>query len=457
MSTVKVLRNAAFRLESCNTPLAWGVRPPSPTTGDCFPYLSLGAKKVIAHEQDASISSYGFQDTARLVGSYVEDSLSTYLRSAGIEPLLFWAFGYEHAPVVVCVITTSSTGTFVLGDTYEDSDNSEFLLIRDELLKSGAHQYVFKCIDGLAIASESSLNRTAGTGVSEIVVVTDSGILYEHLFTLDAKDRSSEDYRTEGVGRYDPNVGETSELGPDNPNGNALSEGDKKCRRATIGLALGTGDFIYPGAMCKKFEISSEAGKLTSISADYVAFAELSSANASTLWTPNSYLVTNDNVLGHHDFQVRVAGSDSNSNDTLGVTSFNLGADIPIKIEQDTESNLSIAEPVFEGTYGLTSTIELSRHSSAVFETIRDNWTQVCAAIEAYVGSSKFGIYIESANISESGPNEDMVAKEQLNLVIGFSDTDVFTNSLYSYKNFQGSPILCLVRNARAAQMTNLY
>lgn len=466
MATTKVLTKGAFCLDSSTSPGDWMSNVNSLGAGNCFPYINLGTKKVINHEEDPCISCISFKDTARLTGTYVEDSISTYLRLKGISDLLYWMFGMEHAPVLVDVVRSSTSGTYVNGDEYEDESNNSFTLIRTEKLKSGVYQYIFSCDDDLAINGD--LSRVSGTGVPSIDVSSSSGILYEHLFELDAWERHQAEFRDVGAGRYDPDVGELSELSPDNARGNAYTAGNLKCRRAIIGKKLATGDFQFPGAMCKKFSIQSEAGKMATISGDYVARAKEDSDTSSDTWTLKSELVTNDNVLGHHDFQVCLDETDDVENDNIGVINFNLDVEIPLKVEQDTISGLLIEEPVFEGLYGLNLKVILSRHATDKYEDFRDAWDSICARIEAHVGYEKLSLLIENAKLSNAGPNDEEVAKEELDFVIGTLGLEYLAgnpvdngpfvdNALFSHKNINRSPVLLLVRNSDANQYMNKY
>jgi hypothetical protein len=167
-------------------------------------------------------------------------------------------------------------------------------------------------------------------------------------------------------------------------------------------------------------------------------------------------LVTNDNVIGHHESSLWLTTVDEASTPTLGMTSFSLSVDIPLKIEQDSVSGLYIEEPVMEGTYKVSLAIELSRHSLSTFEGYRDNWSTILPRIEAHSGYNKIAIMLENAKLESAGPDDSEVAKEPLNFIIGKADSDVFTVNLASYYNIHSSPILFLIRNSTATQYMDL-
>jgi hypothetical protein len=405
------------------------------------------------HEEDATITGAAFKDTPRLVGEHIEDSLSTYARYSGQNDFLYWIFGMEHAPVKVCLITTSTVGSIINGDTYEDESSNSFTILRKEIRKDTASHYVIRCDDSVIVNGDLTLN--VGTGVATIVPTTISIMLYEHLYELDAFERHQTDFKTTGTNRYTPDVGEDTELGPLNVNGNTLASGDKKCRRAIIGKRLSTGDFMFPGSMCKKFNFKSEAGKLSTISTDYIARDKEISDTDSSTWTLKSALVTNDNVIAHHNTTVSITETDTTALSSLGVTSVDLSIEIPLSVDQDTISGLYIAEPIFEGTYVFSTNITLSRHSAATFEALRDAWTSVCIRIESMSGDEKFSLFIEQAKLASAGPDDGDISREPIDFIIGKSEVDVFTENLYGYKNINSSPVLLLVRNTDSLQYMN--
>jgi hypothetical protein len=161
MASVKALQKAAFKLEKGlieDQSPGWGKDDSEQTlsTGDAFPYLSLGKGKTINTVEDESISTNGFKDTPRKTGEFIEKALEHDAYFTDINNKHFWAFGFENSIVEeCCFVITTPTVEPVVGAVYDDTDDNTFTFLRREVHGSIIY-HVFSCDD--------SAVPTLGTG-----------------------------------------------------------------------------------------------------------------------------------------------------------------------------------------------------------------------------------------------------------------------------------------------------
>lgn len=432
MATVKALQIAAFKLEKGlveDPSPGWGETSSeqSLSTGDAFPYLSLGKGKTINTVDDESITTNGYKDTPRKVGEYIEKSIESDAYFTDIDNKHYWAFGFEGSIVEECcfVLSTPSVDPSP-GDTYEDTDTNGFTFLRKEIYGSTIY-YVFSCDDSVVpTLTTGDLDRVSGSGDDPLTFTARSSLMYGHIYELDAHERHLTVYRTaEQITGY--------------------TSGDLKNRMATIGIKL-VNDMLYKNAMCSKWGISSSAGQVARLMYDFVAYSELRGDYTSSGWTFPSGMVTNTNRISHDQFKVEV-GVDEDNLVTLGISDFDVSAEIPLNKIQDTVSGIYLAEPVFEGQYALGCNLTLSRYSADTYQDYMDAWTTVCIRISAIYGYYRFELLINAAKVKSPGPSDDDVAKEMLEVIPYYTSTNNFTDWLEGYTLIQGSPIILRVRN----------
>jgi hypothetical protein len=432
MASVKALQKAAFKLEKgliADQSPGWGEDDSEQTlsTGDAFPYLSLGKGKTINTVEDESISTNGFKDTPRKTGEFIEKSLEHDAYFTDVNNKHFWAFGFENSIVEECCFTvTTPTIEPVAGAVYEDTDTNSFTFLRREVHGSTVY-HVFSCDDGaVPTLSTGDLTKISGTGDATLSFTARSSLMYNHLYELDAHERHLSAYRTaEQITGY--------------------SSGDLKNRMATIGLAL-VNDMIYKNAMCSKWGISSSAGQVAKLMYDFVAHTELRGDYSSSGWTFPSGIITNTNRMSHDQFKVEVGESESTLV-TLGVSDFDVSVEIPLNKIQDTISGLYLSEPVFEGQYNLGCNLTLSRHAANTYQDLMDAWTTVCVRISAIYGYYRFELLINAAKVKSPGASDDDVAKENLELIPYYTSTNNFATWLEGNTLIQNSPIILRVRD----------
>jgi hypothetical protein len=378
--------------------------------------------------EDNSITSNAFKDVPRQGGITVDKAVSTYGRFAGMGSFNYWMFGFENSivKVGVFVINTPSTEP-TAGATYRDTDLNDFTFLRKEVMGSSTY-HVFRCDDNVVPTLQTgNLTKQTGTGDTTLTMTAHSVLMYEHLYELDSHERHLTSYRTaEQISGW--------------------SSGDKKNRMATIGVKMGTNDFRYPNAMCKGFSFKSTAGDLATIEMPFIAYNEERGDYSSSSWTFPSTRNDSDNIIAHHQMKVEV-GTLESSLTALGVTDVELGCEIPLQVIQDTVSGLYIAEPLMEGKYGFSCNLTLSRYSADTYQDLTDAWTSVVARIAAAYGYYRIEFLVNDAKISKSGPDDSDVAKEQLQLDIGYNSTNNWSTWLTGNSLIQSSPILYRVRD----------
>jgi hypothetical protein len=432
--SVKVLQTGAFQMEAgqagAGQSPGWGQSGSEETLGtnNAFPYLELGKGKTINYEKDNSVTTNAFEDLPRKVTDYVEKSLSMNARVADIDQFMYWAFGFELPVVTVGVfVLTAPSVEPVAGATYRDTDLNDFTFMRKEVNRTTTY-YIFRCDDShVPTLATGNLTKQAGTGGATLAFTAHSVLMYEHTFELDSRERHF-----------------TSFCYPEQIAG--YSAGDKKNRMATIGIKMGTNDYRYKNSMCKKFNFKSSAAQFAQMAFDFVAHSEDRGDYSSSSWTYPAGLTASANIITHAQLRVEL-GTAEGSLTAVGATDVEVGFDAPLKLEQDTNSGVYLAEPQMEGKYGLTCNIVLSRYAAETWQGYRDNWTTVIGRISAEYGYYRTEFLVNSATLPEAGPDDSEIAKENLSLVVGYSATNNWSSWLYGNTLVHKSPLIMRVRN----------
>ena len=507
MSDVKTLHKAAFALESDKPAVAWGYGANTVIGQKMFPFLEFSPQKTINHEQNNSIYSDGFKETPRVVTNYLEASFSHYQWFKGpLKDIAFWAFGYELPPVPVVVITADLTTEPQQGAVYKDETEASFVFLRKEEYRDET-LYVFVAEE--KALSGSTLTKASGTGPDEITVLTSSSKMYEHLFELDKDSRHVCPYKElqkpltviyitadladvpeEGdVYQDDENHSQFVYAGTNGSKyrfvwktGNPIIEGDlsrisgegdetispltvdsskyevgldfqdlgntiDKCRRATLHFGTEVSDQRLRNCVCKRFTLHSEASKFWEVTNEFLGYdCEKGSYFSSGDSFPTATLDAS-NIIAHHQTQVLLGPKGSEV--SVGITSLDVGVEIPLEVGQDTLSSVYLKEPIFNGKYDISFNAILSRYSSDVFQGYRDDWKDLIGVVRAKEGFFSAGYYFNALKEAEASLDDSEVTKQNLNL-IPYYDSD---NNLEAYfpSNYfpqqMKSPVLYMVRD----------
>ena len=430
----KILEKIAIELESAKTSdRGWGVATAPMTLGeyDQIPFLSFGKGITVNSAEDNGILSEGFQDVPVQVGKYVEKSISMNAQFEGLNKLWFWLFGFEKVYKVTCFVVNTVSVEPVAGATYEDVASVVYTFLRKEVYKSDTF-YVFSTLSS-PISQTGNLTKTSGTGDSTLTFSAHSGTVNEHNFEFDPHERHLTDFRTaEQITGW--------------------SSGYKKNRMMTIGCKTSVTDLRYPNSMCKKFSFKSGAGQISTMDFDFCAYNESRGDYSSSTWTPINPFILNNALMAHHNLRFKVGASDSTLVN-LGVTDISWDTEIPLEIIQDTESGLYLAEPKFEGKYKFSLEAKLSRYSAETYQTYRDSWTNLVAAIEAQRGYDKVLIMFNRVKLSGAGPDSDNVTKEPLKFEIGYEESNNWTSQLQNAPINTYCPVKAIIRNSEPDNM----
>jgi len=259
-----------------------------------------------------------------------------------------------------------------------------------------------------------------------------SGI-YSHLFELDSHERNLASYRTAEKTAVDYNML------------------DRKNRYACLGIKRGTNDFRYPFLLCGGFGFSSTAGEALKWTAKGPAYREDRSDYSSGSWTLAAGLGGSANKIMHHHLTLSLAPASGAFVD-LAVTDVNVSVDIPLLLDQDSESGKYIAEPVMNGKYGVDFNFTLSRHAVDTYLQYRDNFQEVFAKLVYTSGDYEFGLYLPSMVINDSAPTGDDVAR----LPIAFSTAkepsggNPFVTEVGDHDIIQAGPLFCITKNTNS-------
>lgn len=437
MTTAKIFQKGAFRLESgltgANQAPGWGsVNANTPLGANhAIPYVNLAKSPNISTVEDNSITSEGFMDIPRQTGTYIEQPLSFVNKFDGINPLLYWAFGLEDEVLpVVCYTCSTVSVDPSPGDTYDDADAHSCTFLRKEVNKSTTY-YIFTQSAAPTLTT-GDLTRTSGAGDATITFTARSSLMYEHIFQLDVQRHLVAPTTAQQLAAY--------------------TAGDLKCRMALIGVNVDTSsDVVIYNTMCKKLNITSSAGDMSMMTTDFLARNQVRGDYSSSTWTYPSTLSDSDNNILHHLWHMQL-GTAIGSLTTLGVTSFDIGIDIPLQAIQDTVSGLYLAEPVMEGKYGISLNWILSRYSATTWQDLRDAWTSVVGRFSATSGYYLQEFLINEAIITAAGPDEDSVSKEPLEISTGYNSTNNWSTYMYG-STLAHSPVMLRVRNTTSGNM----
>lgn len=427
----KIFQKGGFQLErgkagGTQAP-GWGSTLAALGSGSAIPYLTLGKAKASNSTEDASITSEGFKEVPRKISTFIDQSMSLNNRYEGINPLLYWMLGLEDkVQPVICYVCSTVTADPVPGNTYTDAQAHVCTFLRKEVNKTQTF-YIFTQTVSPTLTT-GSLTRTSGAGDATLSFTTRSTLLYEHVFKFDPRSRHNIAIPTDEQLSF-------------------YAAGDIKCRTALIGVSMDTSlDFVHQNAMCKKMAISSSAGAMSVIDADFLAYDLLRGNYANSTWTYPTGLQDSDGIIMHHDWIVQL-GPYAGSLTTVGVTSFNVGSEIPLQVIQDTVSGLHLVEPVMEGTHAFDASIILSRYAATTWQDLTEAWSGVKARLAANQGYLLQEILVNYCIINSSGPDEDAVSKENIKLNVGTFETNNWASSLYGC-SMAACPVTLRVRNA---------
>lgn len=432
--SLKILKKMAFDMDG-RSRTGWGVDNATPASA--IPYTENSVELEIAHEQDQSILGSGFQSVPYTVKKHGSGSFSTPLIAWGTSSLRreYWRFGFVHPSTVVgCFVFNTPTIEPVQGAVYYDAGSNNFTFLRKEVGKVGTW-YIFRAdSNAVPTLSTGTLTKTSGTGDDTLTFTEHAPKMYEHVFELDSLNRHVSTFETfERVSGW--------------------GSGYKKVRSASIAFAYGTNDFLYQNAMCRKFSVSSQAGKLVTCPNEFIAYSESRGDYGSASWTYAAEIRYRQMLLLHHNMKAEI-GESLGALTEVGVSNLDLSVDIPLQVDQDTVSGQHLMEPVMEGKYGISCTLDISRHSVNTFQAYRDADTPLISrfmyqAVDP-VSPEYYMLYefmINHATLKKAGPDDSPVAREPLDLIVGYDSTCNWTDWLYPVVPVHQSPVLCRIRN----------
>lgn len=422
MGAVKIFQKGALQLESSS----WNDPTPALSGQVATPYLTLGKQKTTNFEVDNSIDTQAFKDVPRKVTEFAEENITCYSRFSGNNPMLFWAWGFETTNKVI-VLTLEDDPSISPDAVYEYSanpDGEEFVFLREEEIPKGK-VWIFSSEEDL---SEMVLSKVSGDGPATVTVTEKSDLMCEHIYELDRTDRHVTDFKTD----------EQIE---------GWEAGDKKNRLATIAVSIKDDeDLRFEKATCKSFGFSSEAANFAELSFTFLSKNQTKGDFGVSATEFRPELRDSDNIVVHHQLQVDV-GVDEDSLVALGVTSAELSVDIPLPTDQDTRSGLNIMEPVLEGKYDITFSLNLSRYSADTYQIYRDAWTSVVARVSSFLDYYRTDFFIHKAKISDAGPDDSDVTQEPLEFQVGIFGEQSWSKALKGNNLVQKSPVTMRVRD----------
>jgi len=361
-----------------------------------------------------------------------------YARFKGLGRFHYWMWGFENVVKSVVAFKGSTTtdpfGTDVPepGDIYTDM-SGDYIYLRTEKIRNDKI-YVFRTTATEPAAQTGILSG----GVDDFTFTSHSGIMYEHLYELDASGRR---YR-----RY--NTAEQTQMG--------VGATDARNLMATFAKRMANYDIRYKNAMAKSFNYKVSAAGLAQWESNYMAYEEERGDYASETWTLTPGLCDNQLVPAHYEIRfaigedLAVVGGEITGLTDLGLTDFDMAVETPLQSLQDFVSGLSIAEPVLEGAYSVMLNGTISRHTVETYQQFRDDQTKLVAHLATNQNWYMQEMMFKEVLISEGGPDDGDVAAEPLKMSASFvcAETNAFTADwLYGNVELQQSPVVMRVRD----------
>jgi hypothetical protein len=379
-----------------------------------------------------------------MVGKMVENPLSYYGRYKGLNRFYYWQWGFENnAVTVVAFKSTSLTpitgGNLVPGDVFTDVAMNSFTFLRTEKTRNESI-YIFEAATVAPILQTGNLTNATPNPDVVVAFTSHSGLMYEHLYELDASGRRYRLY----------NAAEVAATG--------AAVTDKKNLMATLGKRMSNYDIRYANAMLKDFTIKTSSPGLQSIEGNFLAYKEERGSHNSAAWSLSDGLCDGQLVPTHFEHRFFI-GTEANMSldttgaitglDELGMSNVDIKVAMPLQSLQDFVSGLSIAEPELEGKYDIGVTGTISRHTVSTYQGYRDNQTVVVGHLHSNQGWYMQEYMIKEATLPTAGPDESEIAQEPLDLKVGFvcGATSAFDDWLEGFTETQQSPILFRVRD----------
>jgi hypothetical protein len=408
--------------------------------GDAFAWLSFGSSVTIATEEDASITTKAFKSSPRLIGKTIENPVSMYARFKGLNRFHYWMWGFEN--VVKSVVAFKATAADpwdanppTVGEVYLDTLD-EYVYLRTETIRDDK-VYIFGTT-ATEPATQGGVLTEEISGTDTFTFTSHSGIMYEHLYELDASGRRYRSY----------NTAERLAL--------SLGVDDLRNLMATFAKRMSNYDLRYANAMSKSFNYKVSAAGLAQWESTFMAFEEKRGDYASEDWTLTDGLCDNQLVPAHFEtrFEIgedlTIVNGEITGLTNLGMTDFDMAVETPLQSLQDFVSGLSIAEPVLEGAYNVMLNGTISRHTAQTYQNFRDAQNKLVARLATNQGWYMQEMMFKEVLISEAGPDDSDVAAEPLKMSSSYvcGGTSQFTADwLYDNVELQDSPVVFRVRD----------
>lgn len=422
VASSKVNQSGAFGIEysglGADEHLGWGtdapMNPLEKPSG--FPYLDFEHDFEPVLERDTSVISKAFQIGEREVGRMLDRSLNFVNRFEGNGKQYAWMYGWEGKtkPIVVFKIDTRTNGVPGI-DIFEDASLNQYTLLR---------QYQVKLITGriqhyaVLEASVSGSTPPDQIGVLTDVNTTATDInftgfaeMYEHLYEVSDDGKLFRDFRPSEITAL----------------GNQYQAGDKRTCMASMAKKFPSYSFRFQNTKCYKFGYKWSAAKFVDINTNWLGYLQERIKTTDPEYAKLNFDMTcsqieSNNIVAHNQARFEFAEDTISYEGTnmgfYGVTDANLDFEIPLQKQQDTESGLSIVDPVLNGSIAITSSITVTHSVDETFQQWRDDRTSLCGRISSSFGYHSQEILLKKFKLPKAGPDNGDVAAEPLELSI---------------------------------------
>jgi len=231
------------------------------------------------------------------------------------------------------------------------------------------------------------------------------GSLFSHLFELDAHDRHNAAYRT------------TFDLDGITQASISFDASDRKDRAVTIGLARDPNDHRYKDSMIQSFGFSGTPDdKIIKWTMSVVGEQEERADFDSDNWDFAPGNGPAKNVL-FKDLTAKLGNLASRA--VVDLAGFNITVEVPLLIEQTSESDSFITEPFLQDKYKVTLELTVARHDADTFRAALEANTEQACSLEFSSGSNTFKFLFESMRLMTSPLGDEGVARQVLTFMCG--------------------------------------
>lgn len=444
MPTAKIFEKGGYIAEKGRTTgqsAGWGQTGSGRNPATAFPWLTFGNELTINTKTDESVNGFGFKQAPRITGERVDNPLSFYARFNGLDYFTYWMFGFEHVAksVVVFKTTTGFVGGTPTLNLLFTTQGEDFLYLRTIETKDENGDLIYLYV----FAGDVILLLQTGTltaGAITLVYTGASGVLYDHVYEVDASARNYRLFTT----------AERSLLNTEGANP-VVADTDKRNLMASLGKRMEQYDIQYPNAICSGWTYKVTPDDMAMFDTKFLAYTQNRGEYDSETWAQDADLEDNVNIPAHYQHTLKIGTTMANMV-KICATEMSVKCEIPLQQIQTTCSFTHIAEPVLSGQTDLAFSATIARAEADTYVDYRQNMTRLCASLVATYGYFTSEMYMSRIVLTKSGADDGDVAAEPLEgAIVRVPDAENPFVKIQDFTSATGSPLVYRVINDNPA------